>query len=277
MIEIIHNHFQCGHVRFAVFDFDGTLSLIREGWQQAMAETMMAELLQTPNRESAPALGAMVIGLITRTTGQTASYQMAQLAEEVRKRGGQPQGPLIYKERYVKRLDERINSRVAAIKSGRALPDEMMVPGSRAILEALTTRGVRCYLVSGAYEAGVLDESAALQITPYFDGIYGAQDDPALFSKKQFMERLVVENHLDRCEFISLGDGSIEIKEAKNLGGIAVGVASNEATRIGIDAGKRDLLIRAGADIIVPDFAEHEALVAYLLDVKRYGHDRNHS
>jgi phosphoglycolate phosphatase-like HAD superfamily hydrolase len=268
MIEIIHNHFQRGRVRFAVFDFDGTLSLIREGWQQAMAETMMVELLQAPNRESEPVLGAIVIGLITRTTGQTASYQMAQLAEEVRKHGGQPQDPLIYKERYVKRLDERINSRVAAIKSGRVLPDEMMVPGSRAILEALTTRGVRCYLVSGAYEPGVLDESAALQITPYFDGIYGAQDDPALFSKKQFMERLVVENHLDRCEFISLGDGSIEIKEAKNLGGIAVGVASNETTRIGIDAGKRDLLIRAGADIIVPDFAEHEALVAYLLDVK---------
>jgi phosphoglycolate phosphatase len=267
MIEIIRDLWQRGRVRHAVFDFDGTLSLIREGWQQAMAETMMAELLQTPNHEDEPALGALVIELITQTTGQTASYQMACLAEEVGQRGGQVQDPLVYKERYVMRLGERINSRVDAIKSGRVSPDDMMVPGARAILEAMCARGVRCYLVSGTYESYVLDEAAALNITRYFDSIHGAQDDPTRFSKKQFMERLVVQHHLEAGQFASLGDGSVEIAEAKPLGGIAIGVASSEARRTGIDMGKRDLLIRAGADIIVSDFREHQELLTYLLDV----------
>jgi phosphoglycolate phosphatase len=267
-MEIIHNHLPCGRARFALFDMDGTLSLIREGWQQAMAETMMAELLQTPHHEDEPALGAMVIALITRTTGQTASFQMACLAEEVGKRGGQAQDPLVYKERYVKRLGERINGRVAALKAGRVAPDDMMVPGARAILDAMRERRVRCYLVSGTYEPYVLDEAAALDITRYFDGIYGAQDDPTLFSKKLFMQRLVAEHHLGRCEFVSLGDGSVEIKEAKSLGGIAIGVASNEATRTGVDLGKRDLLVRAGADIVVPDFREHQELMTYLFGAR---------
>jgi phosphoglycolate phosphatase-like HAD superfamily hydrolase len=264
MIEIIRNHWQRGRVRHAVFDFDGTLSLIREGWQQAMAETMMAELLQTPNHEDEPALGALMIELITHTTGQTASYQMACLAEEVRKRDGQAQDPLVYKERYIKRLGERINSRVEAIKFGRVSPDDMMVPGARAILEAMRARGVRCHLVSGTYEPYVLDEAAALNITHYFESIHGAQDDPTRFSKKQFMERLVAQHRLEASQFASLGDGRVEIAEAKPLGGIAVGVASSEARRTGIDMGKRDLLIRAGADIIVSDFQEHRALMNHL-------------
>jgi phosphoglycolate phosphatase-like HAD superfamily hydrolase len=266
MIEIIRDHWQPSRIRHAVFDFDGTLSLIREGWQQSMAETMMAELLQTPDHEDESALGARVIELITQTTGQTASYQMACLAEEVGKRGGQVQDPLVYKERYVQRLGERINSRVEALKSGRVPPDDMMVPGARAILEAMRERGVRCYLVSGTYEPYVLDEAAALNLTQYFDSIHGAQDDPTRFSKKQFMERLVAQHHLQESEFASLGDGSVEIAEAKPLGGIAIGVASSEARRTGLDMGKRDLLIRAGADIIVPDFREHRALLALLFE-----------
>jgi len=267
VIEIIHDHFQRGRIRHAIFDLDGTLSLIREGWQQSMAETMMAELSQTPHREDESALGALVIELITQTTGQTASYQMACLAEEVGKRGGQVQDPLVYKERYVRKLGERINGRLEALKSGRVSPDDMMVPGARLILEAMRARGVHCYLVSGTYELYVLDESAALNITQYFDSLHGAQDDPKRFSKKQFMERLVAQHHLEAGQFVSLGDGSVEIAEAKPLGGIAIGVASSEARRTGLDMGKRELLIRAGADIIVPDFREHQALLAHLFGV----------
>jgi len=44
-----------------------------------------------------------------------------------------------------------------------------------------------------------------------------------------------------------------------------VGVASNEATRTGINKWKRDRLIRAGADIIISDFQEYKQLIAYLL------------
>jgi len=269
MIEIMHDRIARGpfRVRFAVFDMDGTLSLIREGWPEVMAEAMLDELRRTPNHESESALRTFVAELIVRTTGQTTSYQMACLADEVRQRGGQPEDPLIYKERYLARLSPRINKRLAALKAGQVEPADMMVPGAHEILEAMRARQVRCYLISGTYEPFVFDEARALQIASYFSGIYGAQDDPRRFSKRQFMQDLVDSYLLDGHEVVSLGDGITEIREAKNVGAIAVGVASNEATRTGIDENKRKLLIEAGADVIVPDFIEHQALVAYLFNV----------
>jgi hypothetical protein len=46
--------------------------------------------------------------------------------------------------------------------------------------------------------------------------------------------------------------------------GIAVGVASDEKNRCGIDEWKRNRLIAAGADMIIPDFREAGLLEAYL-------------
>lgn len=266
MIEVIHDHCVRGYIRFAVFDMDGTLSLLREGWQEVMVSAMMTELLQTPAHESEPELHRYVTDLVTQTTGQTASYQLLRLADEVRNRGGLPKHTLIYKDRYLAQLDKRISPRIEALKAGRVTPEEMMVPGSLQILEAMRERGVRCYLVSGTYKPYVFDEANVLQITSYFSGIYGALDDPARFSKRQFLHELVTTYLLDGYEVVSLGDGITEMKEAKDAGGIAIGVASNEATRSGIDSKKRELLIQAGADIIVPDFREHQELMAYLFD-----------
>jgi phosphoglycolate phosphatase-like HAD superfamily hydrolase len=189
---------------------------------------------------------------------------MIQLAEEITLRGGKPQDPLVYKHMYLDRLWERIKDRVAALKAGRVPPDDLMVPGARAMLEAMRARGVRCYLASGTDEPAVLDEAQSLLLAPYFAGIYGAQDDYKRFSKKMLIERIIAENRLDGSEFVAFGDGFVEIEEAKRVNGIAVGVASNEAERAGIDAWKRDRLIQAGADIIVPDFRDHEELVGYL-------------
>jgi phosphoglycolate phosphatase len=266
MIEIVHDHCVQGHIRFAVFDMDGTLSLLREGWPEVMVSAMMAELLQTPAHESEPELLGYVTDLVTQTTGQTASYQMVRLFDEVLKRGGMPENPLVYKERYLARLDERIGPRIEALKAGRVTPEEMMVPGAREVLEAMCARGVRCYLVSGTYKPYVHDEANALQIARYFSGIYGALDNPDLYSKRQFMQELLTTFLLDGHEVVSLGDGVTEIKEAKDAGAIAVGVASNETARAGIDEHKRKLLIEVGADIIVPDFREHQELMAYLFD-----------
>jgi phosphoglycolate phosphatase-like HAD superfamily hydrolase len=266
MIEIIHNHLQRGHIRHALFDFDGTVSLIREGWQPVMTSMMVELLLQTPAHESEAELCRVVTEYVTRLTGKQTIYQMIQLAQEINKRGGQPQDPLIYKHQYLALLWDRIKDRVAALKAGRIPPEDLMVPGARAMLEAMRARGVRCYLASGTDEPAVLGEAAALQITPYFCGIYGAQDDYKRFSKKMLIERIITENHLEGCEFAVFGDGYVEIEETKRVNGIAIGVTSNEATRAGIDEWKRDRLIQAGADVIVPDFREHEELVTYLFD-----------
>ena len=46
-----------------------------------------------------------------------------------------------------------------------------------------------------------------------------------------------------------------------DLQGLAVGVATNEETRQGINAWKRDRLISAGANLIIPDFRQGEAIL----------------
>jgi phosphoglycolate phosphatase-like HAD superfamily hydrolase len=266
MLEIIHSDIVRGRIRHALFDFDGTLSLIREGWQGVMIPLMIDWLLATPRHETQDEIAALVTEFVTRLTGKQTIYQMIQLADEVARRGGAPLDPLDYKRMYLDALWARIRHRVEALKAGQAAPDEMMVPGARAMLEALHARGVRCYLASGTDEPYVLDEAAALQLTPYFAGIYGARDDYISFSKKILIERIIAENKLSGPEFVAFGDGFVEIEDAKHVGGIAVGVATDEAKRAGVDAWKRNRLIEAGADLIVPDFREHEALVAYLFE-----------
>jgi phosphoglycolate phosphatase-like HAD superfamily hydrolase len=266
VIEIVRNHFERGHIRFAVFDFDGTLSLIREGWQSVMVSVMMGELLKTPAHETESEMRHFVADLVARTTGQMTGRQMELLADQVARRGGRPADPSDYKQDFLNRLSERINQRVAAIQAGRASSDDWLVPGARVMLQALCARGVQCHLVSGTDEECVREEAATLQITSYFCSIRGAHDDPAPFSKRQFLQALAMEHQLRGPDLVALGDGITEIEEAKRIGGIAVGVASNEATRIGLDEHKRGMLIEAGADIIVPDFGEYRALAAYLFD-----------
>ncbi len=264
-IEIVHDHIERGKIRHALFDFDGTISLIREGWQQVMIPMMVDILLELGTGETREELTTIVTEFVERLTGKQTIYQMIQLCEEIRRRGGEPLDPLAYKYRYLDLLWERIKDRVAALKKGHAHPDDMMVPGARAMLEAMRVRGVRCYLASGTDEKYVFDEASALGVTSYFCGIYGAIDDYRNYSKKMVIERIIRENGLEGSEFAAFGDGFVEIENAKAIGGIAVGVASNEATRCGIDEWKRNRLIQAGADLIIPDFCEWEALVAYLL------------
>ena len=283
-IEIINPHVPRGYIRHALFDFDGTISLIREGWQEVMIRMMVEVLLETPpldplarkrsdlrsglaqgrQHETEEELYGVVTEFVDRLTGKQTIYQMIQLCEEVRQRGGKPLEPLKYKWMYLDRLWERISGRVAGLKSGEIEPDEMMVPGAALMLEALRSRGVPCYLASGTDQVYVLDEAVALGLSSYFAGIYGALEDYQNYSKRMIINRILDDNHLSGPELVAFGDGYVEIEDTKAVGGIAVGIASDETTRCGVNEWKRRRLIEAGADVIIPDFRQHQQLVAYL-------------
>ncbi len=158
-IEIVDPGVVRGRIRYALFDFDGTISLIREGWQGVMVPMMVELLLATPGAEDEAAITSRVREFVARLTGRQTIYQMIQLAEEVRARGGRPLEPLDYKRMYHERLWQRIAGRVAALEAGQATPDDLMVPGSRAMLEGLACRGVRMYLASGTDEPFVRHEA----------------------------------------------------------------------------------------------------------------------
>jgi phosphoglycolate phosphatase len=271
-IEIIHPNIPRGHVRSVLFDFDGTLSLIREGWQGVMVPMMVDILQGLGTDESQDELDAIVTEFVDRLTGKQTIYQMIELCAQVERRGGEPLEPLAYKHLYLDRLWERIGHRVQGLKEGQIDPLDMVVPGTFEILENLRRRGLRCYLASGTDQPYVLDEAAALGITPYFTDesatvhVYGALDEYKRFSKAQVIQDILRTHGLTGGQLLAFGDGFVEIEETKAVGGIATGVATDEVHRRGINEWKRDRLIQAGADLIIPDFREQAALLAYLLD-----------
>jgi phosphoglycolate phosphatase len=255
-----------GRFRSVIFDFDGTLSLIREGWPQVMIPMMVAALRETGTHETDGQLTATVEEFVMRLNGRQTIYQMIQLADEVRRRGGQPLDPLAYKHRYHDLLMERIHSRLAALESGAATPEEWTVPGSHALLENLRRRGLTLYLASGTDLKYVRHEAGLLGVAEYFgEHIYGALDDYQTFSKQMIIDRILRENDLHGEELLGFGDGFVEIEEIKRVGGVAVAVASDEVNRRGIHAWKRDRLVRAGADIVIGDYRRDERLLAYLM------------
>src|SRR5437016_11938226 len=99
-MEIVRPDIPRGRFRSVLFDFDGTLSLIREGWPQVMIPMMVEVLRQTGTAESDDALTAHVEEFVMRLNGRQTIYQMMHLAEEVKKRGATPLEPLAYKHRY---------------------------------------------------------------------------------------------------------------------------------------------------------------------------------
>lgn len=265
-IEILDD-FQPGDPpRFAVFDFDGTLSLVREGWPEVMCPLMVEVLAQTGTDEPHDDLAKVAMTFIMELNGKQTIYQMIRLAEEVAKRGGTPEDPNVYKHRYHERLMQRIASRRESLRNGDVPPETMLVPGSLHALSVLKDRGVAIYLASGTDENYVREEAALLGLTAYFGPhIYGAQDDYKSFSKQMVIERILRENNVEGSRLIGLGDGYVEIDNIKTAGGTAIAVASDESGRSGKpDLWKRERLLGVGADVVIPDFREFDALCRFL-------------
>ena len=251
--------------RVAVFDFDGTLSLVRSGWMDVMVPMMVEILADLKTGESEAELKTVVEDFVWRLTGKETIYQMIEFAENITKRGGTPLEPLQYKYMYLDLLWERIRDRVEELKSGKASPEKYMVPGARALLESLKERGLKMYLASGTDEAFMKEEARLIDVAKYFDGgVYGALDDYKSFSKKILIQRILASTDVRGEEIIGFGDGYVEIEEVKLVGGVTVGVATTEPECQTIDEWKRQRLIGVGADYIVPNYLCHAQLIEAL-------------
>src|SRR5215510_14886417 len=118
--EVLRPDLPRGKFRSVLFDFDGTLSLIREGWPQVMIPMMVDVLRATGTSETQSELAVAVEEFVMRLNGRQTIYQMIQLADEVRRRGGRPLDPLEYKHRYHDLLMRRIRGRLDALAAGTA-------------------------------------------------------------------------------------------------------------------------------------------------------------
>lgn len=264
-IEILRPHAVATKARVALFDFDGTLSIIRSGWEDVMIPMMVESLADLKTGESEDELTATVKEYVGRLTGKQTIYQMIALCEEIEKRGGKPEEPLVYKHRYLDLLLARIQDRLDDLRAGRVSPERWLVPGSRALLEGLKERGFKLFLASGTDDHYVKDEANLLDVTRYFDGgVYGALDDYKSFSKAILIKRLIDNAGFQGEEFLGFGDGYVEIENVKQVGGVTVGIASDEPECLKVNDWKRNRLIGVGADYIVPNYLAHAELFSLL-------------
>ncbi|MDR2439057.1 MAG: haloacid dehalogenase-like hydrolase [Planctomycetaceae bacterium] len=269
-IEIIHCERPVVQPKAVMFDFDGTISVIRAGWHPVLIELFLKYFRETPKGKllSEIELEQIAKNNIEINIGKQPIYQFYSLVQVIRELGGISLEAEDYLKEYYQFLFGIVRQRHEQLQNGLD-PQELMVPGTLVLLEMFRCYGLKLYLVSGTEEEFVRQDVKLLGLADYFDGgIYGGQKDPATFSKAMIVAKILKENNFTGTELIGFGDGHTETYEVKKVGGFAVGVASNETVRQGIDLWKREQLIRAGADWIIPDYTDIVQIESKLLKNK---------
>ena len=257
-----------------IFDHDGTISTLRQGWESIMEPMMMAAILGGHADSADNALHEeirdAVRAYIDQTTGIQTLVQMKGLVALVRRFKCIPESSILdehgYKERYNRQLLDLVEGRVQKLKRGELHLSDVTVKKAVDLLRVLAGKGIQLYLASGTDQADVDREADMLGYRAVFEGrIFGAVGDVTKEAKRMVLERImngIGEDAQDRI--LVLGDGPVEMREAHKRGGYAVGVASDEIRRYGWNDAKRRRLIEAGADIIIPDFSQLERLIPLL-------------
>lgn len=265
-LEVVNPSVCLGRVHHALFDFDGTISVIRRGWEGIMIPLMVEMICN--DHPPTPEIEAEVAEYVDRSTGTLTIKQMQWLEESVSRHGlaRVSRTAREYKRIYNERLLRPVRQRLSHMDGSQAARDALMIAGARAFLQGLRDRGVTLYLASGTDHVYVLEEVAALGIAEIFgERVYGARDDAEACTKERVIQRILDEHGLRGEELLIVGDGPVEIRHAKARGVVALGVASDEERRQGLNPRKRQRLLAAGADLIVTDFLHHKDLLRYLL------------
>jgi rfaE bifunctional protein kinase chain/domain len=257
-------------IQHCIFDHDGTLSTLREGWEKIM-EPMMVQAVLGPQYATADAavfarVTKEVRSLIDRTTGIQTLVQMKRLVELVRQSGFVEESQILdehgYKQIFNYDLLNMVGKRMEKLESGELDRMDFQIKNAWLLLRELHRRGIKLYLASGTDEADVIVEAKAMGYADLFEGrIFGAVGDIKVEAKKMVLERIIREHSLAGHQFATFGDGPVEMRETRKCGGICIGVASDEVRRFGWNMAKRSRLVRAGAMLVVPDFSQLPALL----------------
>ncbi len=270
-LEIINKLPKGRKFKVALFDFDGTLSLIRAGWQEIMIPYFIEEFISSlpQHEETDEEIENLVTSFVDNLTGKQTIFQCLQLKHEIELRGGIAKEAMDYKNEYLNRLFRKIESKRKGLSDGTINPLQLLVKGSEGFLKALKNNGIEIFCASGTDQPQVIEEATLLGLDGYFgNNIFGALDEHAnQCSKELVINRLLKENNIKGEELLSFGDGFVEIELVKNVGGYAVAVATDEEKQCGVNEYKRERLLKAGADAVIPDFEDYETLVQYLLSL----------
>ena len=252
-------------LKIAIFDHDGTISVLRQGWEDVMFSVMTEAVT---GKKNLPAheienVKTTVRNLIEKTTGIQTLAQMYMLSEMVISFGYvqetealSPQG---YKDIYNKALLAGMEERFNMLKEGKLKTSDVSIAGAVEFLERLSKSGVTLYLASGTDQEDAEKEAKLLGYADLFNGgIYGSLGDINNDPKKVVIGNIISGIKKDGgnpCDAAVFGDGPVEMREARKAGLLAVGILSDERRRRGVNQEKRRRLVLGGADILIPDFS----------------------
>ena len=257
-------------IQHCIFDHDGTLSTLREGWEKIMEPMMVHAILGRDGQEMDPGLISRVKedvrAFIDRTTGIQTLVQMKGLVELVRQAGFVPEREILdeheYKQIFNQQLLKMIETRTSKLKLGELSPADFQIKNAMDFLLELHGRGIKLYLTSGTDQPDVVAEAQVMGYADLFEGrIFGAVGDITVEAKRLVVDRIIRDNDLSGRQFATFGDGPVEMRETRKGGGFSIGVASDEVRKAGWNIAKRSRLIKAGANLVIPDFCQLPALL----------------
>ncbi|MFC1582014.1 HAD family hydrolase [Planctomycetota bacterium] len=262
--EIRNPNIPAGQAQYFLFDFDGTISTLRHGWEDVMRPVMFEAIAGDGDlaAEEAAGIREEIDAYIDASTGIQTIEQMKWLAEHAGLKGhASARTPIEYKGRYDECLAEHIRDRKQQAADGKY--EEYIIPGAVAYLANIASRGATLMLISGTDKADVEEEARLLGVADFFDGgIHGSVNDIARYSKRKVIRELIQDRGIRGENLVVTGDGPVEIRCAREVNGAAVGVTCTESSRSGRDVSKYRRLAAADADIIITDFRDK----GYLLD-----------
>jgi len=264
-----------GLPKVVIFDHDGTISTLRQGWEPIMKEVCMAAILgnsiNTVSAAELSKINAAAGEMIEKTTGIQTIIQMHHLRDMVRSFGFVPEEkiltPLEYKNIYNEKLLEMVSARVKLFKQGLLNLNDVTMKGAIQFLRMLKGKGISIYLASGTDQEDVRQEAAVLGYADYFDGgIFGSVGNVSYDPKRMVIETIIKNLPADIKpeECYVFGDGPVEMREASKRGFSRIGLVSDEKQRFGINPEKRSSLILGGAQALIPDFSWIPSLTEYL-------------
>jgi phosphoglycolate phosphatase-like HAD superfamily hydrolase len=253
-------------LKAVLFDFDGTISTLRHGWESVMGP-LMVEMIVGSTQKDNDDIRKLVNEYIDQSTGIQTIYQMQWLVETVKKYGKNPNAskdPWWYKNEYNRRLMKYVDERKESIVRNEVSPDKYIIKGSIVLLDKLKHKGIDMYVASGTDHPDVIKEVEILGLTKYFKEIQGAPLGKTQCSKEWVLKNLITKSSISGYELAVIGDGRVEIALGREFEAITLGVASDEEKLEGINPAKRKRLIKAGAHAIVGDFKNSDSILAWL-------------
>ena len=254
-------------IRHVLMDWDGTTSLSRGGWAGIMAGLYAEHLPKLAGENDAVRREFAHAELMT-LNGKPSIHQMAHLAELVRQRGGMSASAEEYHDEFQRRLGNAVRTRLERVRAEPPGTDSLLVRGVRAFFEALRARDIPLTLATGSVLHEVRHETELLDVARYFEAMHGPQTlEDRDFSKGAIIAGLLRERGLDGATLLAFGDGPVEIRETKAVGGIAIAVASDEENHGSgrMDPAKRETLLGAGADGVIADFHAAQEIIEALI------------